>query len=96
MAEVQRAGPLGRLVYRPVALAGGLVAGALAAHLAQRVWTRIPIGGDTVPDAMAPDHPLREVLLPAALQGAIFAAVKVTVDRLTAQAFEDVTGTWPV
>jgi hypothetical protein len=96
MAEVQRAGALGRMVYRPVALAGGLVAGALAAHLVQRVWTRIPIGSDTIPDSMAPEHPLREVLVAAAIQGAIFAAVKVTVDRVTAHAFEDVTGTWPV
>jgi chorismate-pyruvate lyase len=38
---------------------------------------------------------MREVLLAAALQGAIFAATKAAIDRLGAQGFTKLTGSWP-
>jgi hypothetical protein len=35
------------------------------------------------------------MLMAAALQGAIYALVKATIDRAGAQAFERLTGEWP-
>ncbi|QXE38832.1 DUF4235 domain-containing protein [Streptomyces sp. GMY02] len=40
-------------------------------------------------------HPPREVLLAAAVQGAIFALVRSAVDRSGATAIERATDTWP-
>jgi hypothetical protein len=87
---------MGRLVYRPLALAGGLVAGAVAAQAFHLVWREVPIAGDHVPSAYDPDFPLRDVVVAAALQAVIFASVKVAVDRGSARAFQSLTGTWPV
>jgi hypothetical protein len=38
---------------------------------------------------------MREVVLAAAIQGAIFAATKAAIDRAGAQSFTRLTGTWP-
>ena len=38
---------------------------------------------------------MREVLIAAAVQGAIFALVKAVIDRGGARAFERWTGEWP-
>jgi hypothetical protein len=87
---------MGRLVYRPLALAGGVVAGALAAQAFHLVWKQVPIGGDHVPSPYDPEFPLRDVVVAAAMQAVIFAGVKVAVDRGSARAFQSLTGTWPV
>jgi hypothetical protein len=38
---------------------------------------------------------MREVVLAAAIQGAIFAATKAAIDRAGARVFTRVTGSWP-
>ena len=38
---------------------------------------------------------MREVVLAAAIQGAIFAATKAAIDRAGARGFTKVTGAWP-
>jgi hypothetical protein len=38
---------------------------------------------------------MREVVLAAALQGAIFAATKAAIDRAGARGFTKLTGSWP-
>ncbi|GAA2143858.1 DUF4235 domain-containing protein [Actinomadura napierensis] len=46
-------------------------------------------------DADDPDRGWREILIPAAVQGAVFAAVKAATQRTRAQAFREATGHWP-
>jgi hypothetical protein len=41
------------------------------------------------------EHRLREVLIAAAIQGAVFGVVKAAIDRGTARAFQNWTGEWP-
>jgi hypothetical protein len=56
----------------------------------------IKLGHDEdAPDATDEERGWREILLAATLQGAIFAAVKATVDRGGATATRRLTGTWP-
>jgi hypothetical protein len=38
---------------------------------------------------------MAEVVLAAAIQGAIFAATKAAIDRAGAQGFKQLTGAWP-
>ena len=52
-------------------------------------------GDDDSPDAMDRNRAWSEVLAAAAIEGAVFRAVKAAVDRAGATGFERATGTWP-
>ena len=69
---------------------GGILAGAIF----KKVW-KITAGEDEAPKATDARRGWREVLLAAALQGAIFAAVKAAVDRGAAEGTRQLTGVWP-
>jgi Protein of unknown function (DUF4235) len=71
-------------------MAGGLLASAVF----KQVWKRVA-GEEDAPRATDQSRGWREVLVAAAVQGAIFAAVKAAVDRGGAAGFKRLTGTWP-
>jgi hypothetical protein len=83
-----------KLVYRPVGLIAGAVAGMAAGVVFKQVW-KLAAGDDDTPDALDQERTWAEVLAAAALQGAIFALVKAAVDRGTARGVQRVTGNWP-
>jgi hypothetical protein len=83
-----------KLVQKPVALLLGAVAGMLAGALFERGW-RMVSGVDSVPHATDEDRHWAEILAAAALQGAVFAAVKAAVDRASATGVRRMTGSWP-
>ncbi|WP_059008369.1 DUF4235 domain-containing protein [Streptomyces specialis] len=83
-----------KIAYKPVGLALGALSGALAGAAFKQAWK--VIGNDEdAPDATDVDRAWREILLAAALQGAIFAVVKAAVDRGGATATHRLTGVWP-
>lgn len=85
-----------KVLYKPVGLLSSVVAGVLAGQLFKQVWKKAsPSHPDDPPKALESEYPLREILIAAAVQGAIFAAVKAMVDRGGARAFERWTGEWP-
>ncbi|MFD4026920.1 DUF4235 domain-containing protein [Streptomyces sp. NPDC058576] len=83
-----------KLAYKPVGFALGAVSGMIASAVFKQTWKIVEGEGDA-PDALDEDRPWRQILLAAAVQGAIFAVVKATVERSGAQATRRVTGTWP-
>ncbi|MET9557215.1 DUF4235 domain-containing protein [Streptomyces sp. NPDC006645] len=82
------------LAYKPVGFALGWVGGTMAGLAFQKAW-KVIRHEDDAPDALDRDRGWGEVLLAAAVQGAIFAVVRSAVDRSGAKAIERVTGTWP-
>jgi hypothetical protein len=82
------------LLYRPVGALLGVGAGLLAGALFKRVWHAVA-GGANAPDATDEERSWGEILAAAALQGAIFAVVKATVDRAGATGVRRLTGRWP-
>ncbi|MFG2989114.1 DUF4235 domain-containing protein [Streptomyces sp. NPDC048257] len=82
------------IAYKPVGWTLGAVSGALAGLVFKQVWKLLE-GADDAPDATDEGRSWREILMAAALQGAIFAVVKAAVDRSGAVATRRVTGTWP-
>lgn len=85
-----------KLVYKPVGLAGSMLAGLLAGQVVKQVWKQAsPRHTDDPPKPLESEYPLREIIMAAALQGAVFAVVKAIVDRGGARAFERWTGEWP-
>ena len=83
-----------KLAYRPVGLIAGIVSGAIAGAVFKQIWRRVA-DKDDAPSAMQSEYGLGEVVLAAMIQGAIFAAVKALVDRLGADGFRRLTGSWP-
>lgn len=83
-----------KLAYKPVGLVLGMVAGAVSGMVFQRLWRGIS-GKDETPTATGEDFGWGEVLVAAALQGAIFAVVKAAVDRGGAHGVRRLTGRWP-
>ncbi|MCR8941154.1 DUF4235 domain-containing protein [Streptomyces bacillaris] len=82
------------LAYKPVGLALGAVSGLIAGAAFKQAWKLVEGEGDA-PDALDEDRPWGQILLAAAVQGAIFAVVKAAVERSGAQATRRLTGTWP-
>ena len=83
-----------KLVYRPIDLLGGILAGTISGAVFKQVWKRVA-DQDDAPDALQSEYPMYQVVVSAALQGAIFAATKAAIDRAGAQGFSKLTGSWP-
>ena len=83
-----------KLAYRPIGLVTGLLAGAVSGAVFKQIWKHVSDAEDA-PQALESEYPMREVVLAAALQGAIFAATKATIERAGARGFTKLTGQWP-
>jgi Protein of unknown function (DUF4235) len=83
-----------KLAYRPVGLIGGVLAGFVSGAVFKQVWKRVA-DEDEAPSALQSEYRMREVVIAAALQGAIFAATKAAIDRAGARGFTKLTGKWP-
>jgi hypothetical protein len=83
-----------KLLYKPVAVIAGAGAGLVAGFVFKKVW-RVAAGEQDTPEALDEDRTWTEILLAAALQGAIFAIVKAAVDRGSATGVRKLTGAWP-
>jgi predicted metal-dependent enzyme (double-stranded beta helix superfamily) len=94
VSESRGASKSAKLVYRPVGLVGGVLAGVISGAVFKQVWKRVS-GEDDAPDALQSEYRMREVVLAAAIQGAIFAATKAAIDRAGARGFTKLTGSWP-
>ncbi len=82
-----------KLLFTPISIAGALLAGFVGRKLFDQVWGMFD-------DEEPPDSKHREIswgklLAAAAVQGAIFRAVKEATDHGSRRAFMGVTGTWP-
>jgi hypothetical protein len=83
-----------RILYKPFGIVFGLIGGLLAGALFRRIWGKVA-DEPTSPGATDADHGWPEIVAAAALEGAVFGAVKAVVDRAGATGFAKVTGVWP-
>ena len=84
---------MAKLLYQPVGIVTGMIAGLIAGKLFERVWALI---SDEEPaDPEDREATWAEIVLSAAIGGAIFAAVRAAVRRAGAMGFERATGAWP-
>jgi Protein of unknown function (DUF4235) len=82
------------LYYKPFSLAFGVAGGIIAGQIFKRVWKRIA-GAEEPPEATSQEYGWGQVLAAAAIQGAIFAAIKAAVDRASAEGVRKISGKWP-
>ena len=85
---------MAKLLYKPLGILFSVVGGLVASTIFKQVWKRIS-DEDDAPKATESEYGWSEVLPAAALQGAIFALVKASVDRGGAIGFRKLTGIWP-
>lgn len=84
---------MAKLMYKPVGIIVGMVAGFIASKLFEQVWGLISDDEPADPDDR--EGSWTEILASAAIGGAIFATVRALVRRGGAKGFERATGVWP-
>lgn len=83
-----------KFLYKPFGVVVSVLGGLLAGMVFKRTWRAIA-GEDDSPHATDRQRGWGEIVTAAALEGALFGAVKAAVDRAGATGFAHVTGTWP-
>ena len=84
---------MAKLLYKPLALIGSLIAARLGKTVFKSLWARVD-------DAEPPEPSIEEasvgkVVGAAALEAATMAGIAAAVDRGTARLFQYLTGLWP-
>jgi hypothetical protein len=82
-----------KLLYRPLGLLASVLGGLAAGAVFKSMWKRIA-NEDEPPEATQAHRSWKEIIPAAALQGAVFGAVKAGVDRGGLKGFEKLTGVW--
>jgi Protein of unknown function (DUF4235) len=82
-----------KFLFMPISIVGGLIAGFFAKKIFDQVWGLFD--EEEPPDSKHREISWQKLLLAAAVQGAIFRAVKEASDHYSRRAFAGVTGTWP-
>lgn len=85
---------MAKLVYRLFSMLVSFGGGLLATAIFKRIWKLTP-GEDEAPKSTDASKSWPSVLTAAALQGAIFAVVTASMERLAAAGTQSLTGTWP-
>jgi Protein of unknown function (DUF4235) len=83
-----------KLRNRAIGTAISVLGGMVAAAIFRRIW-RMATREDETPSATDERRSWPAVLIAAALEGAIFSVVRAVLDRGTATAARELTGTWP-
>jgi uncharacterized protein DUF4235 len=82
-----------KLLFMPISIGGGLLAGMLARKVFDQIWGLFD--EEEPPDSKYREIDWTKLLIAAAIQGAIFRALKEATDHASRRAFARTTGTWP-
>ena len=82
-----------KFLFLPFSILAGLLAGLIGRKVFDQVWGIFD--EEEPPDSKHLEISWGKLLLSAAVQGAIFRAVKEATDHGSRRAFMSVTGTWP-
>jgi Protein of unknown function (DUF4235) len=84
---------MAKLLFIPVSVGGSLLAGFISKKIFDQLWGLVD--DEEPPDSKHRDIDWRKLLLAAAVQGAIFRAMREISDHYSRRAFARGTGTWP-
>ncbi|WP_426245523.1 DUF4235 domain-containing protein [Nocardioides sp. LHG3406-4] len=96
MRQEARSSKSAKILYRPWGLIGSLAGGLVAGQVFQQVWRAAAPGDrEDPPKPLESEYRLRQILVAAVVQGAIFYLVKALIQRGGARVFQRWTGEWP-
>jgi Protein of unknown function (DUF4235) len=84
---------MAKALFIPISIVGGLIAGAISRKILDQIWGMFD--EEEPPDSKHRDIQWGKLLIAAAIQGAIFRAMKEASDHYTRRAFYKTTGSWP-
>jgi hypothetical protein len=84
---------MAKALFIPVSVVVGLIAGKISRKILDQIWA--VFDEEEPPDAKHRDIAWGKLLIAAAIQGAIFRAMKEASDHYTRRAVYRTTGTWP-
>lgn len=82
-----------KFLFLPISILGSLLAGFVGKKIFDQVWGLVD--QEEPPDSKHLEISWGKLLVAAAVQGAIFRAVKEATDHGTRRAFMNLTGSWP-
>jgi hypothetical protein len=82
-----------KLIFRPVSIVAGLVAGLIGKKLFQGLWG--VVDDEQPPKPEERPVPIGKLVLALALEGALFRLVKGLAEHGSRHAFSRLTGSWP-
>lgn len=96
MPAQERSTKSAQMLYKPIGIGGSLAAALVARQVFTLVWKHATPGENAdAPRPLDSQYQWRQILVAAAVQGAIFSLVKAVVERGGARAFQKWTGDWP-
>jgi hypothetical protein len=84
---------MAKVFFIPVSIGLGLLAGSISKKIFNQIWGLFD--EEEPPDSKHREIDWRKLLIAAAVQGAIFRAMKEASDHASRRAFARTTGTWP-
>jgi hypothetical protein len=78
-----------KILWKPFGLVLGVLSGLVAGKVFGVIWKKVS-NEDETPQPLSEDYSTREVLIAAALQGAIFALIKTALDRYGMRGFRKI------
>ena len=84
---------MARILFAPLSIVAGLIAGALARKLSDSLWGLFD--DKEAPEPEHSDAPWPKLLFSMALEGAVFSTVRGAVDHMARSQFSRATGVWP-
>ena len=84
---------MGRIIFLPIGIVGGLIAGQISKKIFDFIWSRI--SDEEAPEPEHRDVSWPQLLAALAVEGAIFRLAKGLVDRGTRTGYMRLTGSWP-
>ncbi|MEU9832103.1 DUF4235 domain-containing protein [Streptosporangium sp. NPDC048047] len=82
---------MSKIVSKGTGAVTGMVGGVVAGAIFKQVW-KFASGKDEAPDPTSDQYAWKEILVAAAIQGAIFGVVKAVLDRTTTGKIHRATG----
>jgi hypothetical protein len=82
-----------KVLFMPVSIAAGLVAGMIGSKIFDAVWGLID--DEEAPEPKHRDVPVGKLVVALLVQGAIFRVVRGMTDQGLRRAFAKSTGAWP-
>ena len=82
-----------KLVFKPVGIVAGLLAGMIGSKLFEKVWS--VIDDEDAPEPRYREIPIGKMVVALLLQGAITRVIRGLVDHGMRHGFARLTGEWP-